>query len=147
MFSKNFFKKKIKDPEVTSWLKKQGDLEDALIYLVEKELYEHGQRDLSYVIPRRRNTAYFDTLFQNKKSVVKHQTNIDFYDSVTTLRPKSPSSPQPINPPLTTKKEGRVMTQPHKRKKIYNTTSSAVVITPPETVYTKKKSDMTCFED
>ena len=58
-FIYRFLKKSEKAKE---WLKSQSHPEDALLYLIEKEIYENGIRDLSYVIPRIRSDEHFAAL-------------------------------------------------------------------------------------
>lgn len=58
-----FLKPKKNADSVKDWLKLQSHYEDAITYLIEKEIFENGLRDLSYIIPRKRNDDYFETLF------------------------------------------------------------------------------------
>lgn len=58
-----FLKPKEHLASVKDWLNEQSHYEDAIFYLIEKEIYENGLRDLSYTIPRMRNDAYFEELF------------------------------------------------------------------------------------
>lgn len=70
------------DSRINDWLQKQSHVEDALIYLIEKELYEYGERDMSYVIPRIRNDAYFEALLKRESFDSRFHSNIDMYDSI-----------------------------------------------------------------
>lgn len=58
------------DERILAWMNNQSHLDDALTYLIEKELYEYGDRDLSYIIPRRRNDAYFEELLRKDLTTV-----------------------------------------------------------------------------
>lgn len=60
---------------VVDWLKAQSHYEDAIIYLIQKEIYENGIRDLSYSIPRMRNDSYFEELFFKNKDRDKYERN------------------------------------------------------------------------
>ncbi len=59
-------KTKSENEKIQEWIQLQSYSEDAIQYLIEKEIYENGLRDLGYIIPRLRNDEYFDTLIQKK---------------------------------------------------------------------------------
>lgn len=58
----NFWKRRKHTAAVRQWLNAQSDQEDAILYLIEKEMFENEVRDLAYIIPRYRNRAYFESL-------------------------------------------------------------------------------------
>lgn len=162
----------MQDKGVQGWIDAQSYPEDALTYLIQKELYEYGERDLSYAIPRKRNDAYFEALLQKESYDSRIHTNMDLYDSIAVVHKEhhiTPTQQMPVTPapatdptPITTsptpinsiaKKQstrpqhGKTITSINKRKDIYHTTSSAVVVTGPEDLFEEKDVDMTCFED
>lgn len=166
-----------KDPtegseKIIKWIEAQGHPEDALAYLIEKELYEYGERDLSYVIPRRRNDAYFEALLQRESYDARYNTNMDLYDSIAKIHPEHHEPPTQVMPkkvtPVTARParpttkpmastvgksipreavKGHSLSGVNKAKDIYNRTSSAVVVTAPEEQFKHDGVDMTCFDD
>jgi len=67
--------------KISEWMKSQSDVDDAILYLIEKEIYEHKNRDLSYIVPRYRNEAYFDELFsRGSKRLTSRPLIIDSVD-------------------------------------------------------------------
>lgn len=164
------------DKRIEEWLDKQSHVEDALIYLIEKEMYEYGERDLSYVIPRKRNDAYFEALLKRESYDSRFHTNMDMYDSIAHIQkeehhpvaeqmPKkvTPVTPLPVEKPTNVTKQdtidiqhkkhspsyaarGGSISSVNKRRDIYST-SSAVVVTAPDEQYEDKSVDMSCFED
>lgn len=170
---KNLHKDRTKGSEkIIKWIEAQGHPEDALAYLIEKELYEYGERDLSYVIPRRRNDAYFEALLQRESYDARYHTNMDLYDSIATIHPEHHQTPTQVMPkkvtPVTSRParpssspaestvgkavprgtvKSRSLTSVNKAKDIYTRTSSAVVVTAPEEQFEHDGVDMTCFDD
>ncbi|WP_113675831.1 hypothetical protein [Vallitalea guaymasensis] len=51
--------KQTTDKNVVHWILKQNNFSDAVIFLIEQEVYSHGIRDLSKIIPSRRTKEYF----------------------------------------------------------------------------------------
>lgn len=173
MFFSKFFKSKRKhqamEAPIQKWMDAQGHLDDALTYLIEKELFEHGERDLSYVIPRKRNNAYFEGLLDRESYEARFHSNIDMYDSIASIHPEQHQDQpraavpkkvtqarptvQPNNSlaknsvPLSRATKGKSISSVNKSKDIYNKTSSAVVVTPQDEQFEHDGVDMTCFED
>ena len=163
MFFDRYFRKKRLDSKVQAWLDKQSHAEDALSYLIEKELYEHGVRDLSYMIPRKRNDAYFGQLLDKESHNHRVHSNLAMYDAIAQVQPELEavkSTSRPVHPPKTpaprtTQKVGTIpaakghrtsLAGVNKGKNIYNRTSSAVVVTAPEDTF-EHDVDLTCFDD
>lgn len=71
-----FFRRKHFSKEVKAWIKAQSDSNDALLYLIEKEIHENGQNDLAYIIPRYRNEEYFETDYYGKAQQVKPRKEV-----------------------------------------------------------------------
>lgn len=157
------FRKKFKsDPKINEWLSKQSFPDDALTYLIEKELYEHGTRDLGYIIPRKRNDDYFAQLLDRESYDVRYKSNLAMYESIadvhdvqepTKLKPVQSRHHEPTK--KTIEKIGTVpstsyskgLTSINKGRKIYNTTSSSVVVTVPEEQFHHEEADLSCFDD
>jgi len=57
------FKKDNTGPE--KWARMQGNLSDAITYLIEKEIAENGFRDLQEHIPVKRSPVYFKKVLEN----------------------------------------------------------------------------------
>lgn len=164
MFFDRFFKSRRLDAKVRQWLSKQSYPDDAILYLIEKELYEHGERDLGFVIPRKRNDAYFAELLDKERHDGRPRSNMAFYDSAWGASGDK-SEPATVHKPVkkphkpavkTIEKVGTIpasssrkttLASINKGRKIYHTTSSAVVITPPEEAYDDHDVDLTCFDD
>lgn len=70
-FKSFFFKPKKSSGKIQEWLELQSFSEDAIIYLIEKEIYENGIRDLGYIIPRLRNDDYFTALVKTVPQVLE----------------------------------------------------------------------------
>lgn len=54
--------------DVTNWALLQSNLNDALNYLIEKEIAENGLRNLADIIPSKRTPKYFESLNTRTKS-------------------------------------------------------------------------------
>ena len=50
------------NPKVMEFVLAQTNFSEAITYLIEKELYENGLRDLVKYVPMLRTTEYFDTV-------------------------------------------------------------------------------------
>jgi hypothetical protein len=64
--------KKDTKEEVKEWILKQSNFSDAVIYLIEKEIYTHGIKDLSASIPKTRNENYFKNTNKNNHGFIKN---------------------------------------------------------------------------
>ena len=63
------------DEKVIDFIEKQSNFSETMTYLIEKELYENGNRDLVYHIPIVRNQEYFESLFNKQPIEVKTLDN------------------------------------------------------------------------
>lgn len=141
-FKSFFFKTKKKSGKIQDWIELQSYNEDAIIYLIEKEIYENGMRDLGFVIPRLRNDDYFAALFKTGN----HQSKGSGFEY--TPRQKVFSQKQPIN-------EYRQVPIPvekpiNKETDIYSNTfkaSSSPVVVGPSNATDLSLVDTACFND
>lgn len=60
--------KKHTNKNVVKWMLNQTNFSDSVIYLIEQEIYLHGIRNVSAVIPANRPDGYFDQHESDKKS-------------------------------------------------------------------------------
>ena len=165
MIFDRFLRRNRLDPKVNRWLAKQSFPEDAMLYLIEKELYEHGERDLGYVVPRKRNDEYFAKLLDIEAYDLRQPTNMALYDSIARVHTEEPEKVKPLKSkpayhhhphkaPEPMKNPGAVpafsevtkLSSVNKGRKIYNTTSSSVVATIPDEKFDHTE-DLTCFDD
>jgi hypothetical protein len=69
--TKSFATNKNTSDDVKRWIELQDNFNDAVIYLIEKEIYSNGIRDLSSLIPKKRSDEYFSKMLQPISNVVK----------------------------------------------------------------------------
>lgn len=163
MLFDRFRKKRKIDPRIDEWINKQSFPDDALTYLIEKEIYEHGTRDLSYIIPRKRNDEHFAQLLDRESHDARYKSNLAMYDSIATIHSPDqaeghittikPKHHEPTKKTIETvgtipaSTYGKSLSSINKGRKIYNTTSSAVVVTAPEEHFHHEEADLSCFDD
>lgn len=169
MVFKKWFKKTSLPEAVEAWIKAQSHPDDALQYLIEKELYLYGVRDLSYVIPRKRNAAYFEALTHQESFDSRYHTNLNMLESIAGIHQSTDHHDHPVKathnikheisikpPTKTIERVGEIpsakvtsidsLKSINKKQQIYNA-SSSVVVTTPEEMFTDRDIDMTCFDD
>lgn len=64
------------DPAIMEFLDKQTNRNDMFRYLIEKEIYENGIRNLENIIPSKRSAEYFKEYFKSLKPISNTYTNI-----------------------------------------------------------------------
>jgi hypothetical protein len=62
------------NPKVLDWMEKQGNATEAIVYLIEKEIFENGIRDMELYIPIKRADEYFENLLNKKPAEIKKET-------------------------------------------------------------------------
>jgi hypothetical protein len=84
--TKSFATNKTTSEDVKKWISEQFNFNDSVIYLIEKEIYQNGIRDLSSLIPRQRTNDYFNNLFEKEEPYVQQSIedkNIKLKESST----------------------------------------------------------------
>jgi hypothetical protein len=59
------------NPKVLEWMETQDNATEALVYLIEKEIFENGIRNMELYIPRKRSDEYFESLLNKKPAETK----------------------------------------------------------------------------
>lgn len=109
-----YFKKDLTN--VLEFANMQTEFSDVMTYLIEKEIYENGLRDLSEIIPRKRSNAYFERMLGNSNRVAvqsvmspqqtstnsaerteEQRTNAEEEIAITTVIKEDVVTPTPIN--------------------------------------------------
>lgn len=164
-----------KNPSIAAWLKAQSHPEDALAYLIEKEVFQNGNRDLSFYIPRIRSTEYFEELMEQSSTTVRRNLPPTHRQAMT-YNDQLRSDNKPLER-LKQLRDGQEHTAPKKRalineayspsseglnskvtslsavkgvnraNAIYHQVSSSVVVTAPEEQFLHEETDMSCFDD
>lgn len=67
--------------EVLKFVKMQSNFSDAITYLIEKEIFENGIRDLSKFIPSVRTNEYFENILNTKRISI----GFNSYDNIVEL--------------------------------------------------------------
>lgn len=70
--------------DVISFLEAQGNRNDALCYLIEKEIAENGMRDLSKIVPLKRDNSYFRSSLPSARDVAVEVSSKASYKEVNT---------------------------------------------------------------
>lgn len=70
--------------DIKKWFETQSNIKHALLYLIEKEIHQNGNRDLSYLVPLRRNKEFFDSFIQSEMEIKKHLQPIVQANAVVT---------------------------------------------------------------
>jgi len=69
------FKKNISN-EVIDFIKSQKNFSETITYLIEREVFENGIRDLTEYIPIIRTKSYFERQYGSKKENIEVKQNI-----------------------------------------------------------------------
>lgn len=82
------------DNKVRQWLAEQSNINNSLLYLIEKEILENGIRDLQLIVPARRNISSNTELSDKIDSAnSKEKINIESNNSVGIVDNKIKSIP------------------------------------------------------
>lgn len=140
-FGSFFFKPKKKTGEIKEWIELQSFSEDAIIYLIEKEIYENGIRDLGYVIPRLRNKEYFDAQLK-PVALIPESSGFEYSPGLNSLKLNQRS-----NEPKSTDLVEKIIS---KQSELYSTTfkaSSSPVVVGPSNATDLSNIDTACYDD
>lgn len=140
-FKSFFFKSKKRSGKIQEWLELQSFDEDAIIYLIEKEIYENGMRNLGYIIPRLRDDAYFATLVKTVPQV-SEATGFEYMPRQKIFSQNSPANEI---------KQMPYVQKPFKKEidTYYDTfkTSSSPVVVAPANATDLSLVDTACYDD
>lgn len=85
--------------EIIDFALAQTNWNDTVRYLIEKEIYENGIRNLSKIIPKERDNEYFDSLFKDrdiKRQDIKIESNTIRIEKIEAANKPSNEDPEEL---------------------------------------------------